>query len=215
MKIYTNKPRDHWVSPYRICEKVCFWREIDYDEPWVRKTNKVLEPVCTLWMNFLDIIHPKVNYIQIDRWDSWSLEHTLSPIILPLLKQLKETKHGSPFIDNEDVPKKLWDKGLKSNRGTYGNPDIHKINDKLDKNFHNRFDYILNEMIWTFEQLSMDDHEGQFYTHMTKTKGWESDEDIDKSIRDIKVDRKGLEAHNARIENGLRLFGRYYRSLWD
>jgi len=50
---------------------------------------------------------------------------------------------------------------------------------------------------------------------MTKTKGWESGKDIDKSIRNIKVDHKGLKAHNARIDNGLRLFGKYYRALWD
>ena len=70
-------------------------------------------------------------------------------------------------------------------------------------------------MIWTFEQLSMDDHEAPFYTHMTKTEGWENGKDINKSIRNIKVDRKGLKAHNTRIDNGLRLFGKYYRALWD
>lgn len=214
MKIYINKPRDHWVSPYRICEKVCFWREIDYDEPWVRRTNKVLEPVCTLWMNLLDIIHPKVNYIHIDPWDTWSMDSTLSPIILPMLKQLKATKHGAPFVDDEDVPPKL-----RANRDTKykGNvdPDLHKISDDVDPEFFKRFDYILDEMIWTFEQLSDWNNDKQFYTHMTKTEGWESGKDIDKSIRDIKVDHKGLKAHNDRIDNGLRLWGKYFRSLWD
>ena len=210
MKIYTNEPRDHWVSPYRICEKVCFWREIDYDEPWVRRTNKVLEPVCTLWMNLLDVIHPKVNYIKIDRWDTWSMDSTLSPIILPMIKQLKATKHGAPFVDDEDVPKRL----RIGAKGT-GDPDVHKLFEDNDNTFFERFDYILDEMIWTFEQLSMDDHEAPFYTHMTKTKGWETGEDINKSIRNIKVDHKGLKAHNTRIDNGLRLFGKYFRGLWD
>jgi hypothetical protein len=206
MKIYINKPRDHWVSPYRICEKVCFWREIDYDEPWVRRTNKVLEPVCTLWMNLLDVIHPKVNYIKIDRWDSWSLEHTLSPIILPILKQLKDTKHGAPFVDDKDVPKRL----RIGAKGT-GDPDVHKLFEDNDNTFFERYDYVLDEMIWTFEQLCMDDHEAPFYDHTESQK----EKDFNKSVRKIKVDHKGLKAHNARIDNGLRLFGRYYRAMWD
>jgi hypothetical protein len=48
---------------------------------------------------------------------------------------------------------------------------------------------------------------------MTKTVDW--DKDINKSIRDIKVDRVGLKKHEQRIDNGLRLFGKYFRSLWD
>jgi hypothetical protein len=125
-----------------------------------------------------------------------------------MLKQLKATKHGAPFVDDEDVPKKL----RIGAKGT-GDPDVHKLFEDGDNTFFERFDYILNEMIWTFEQLCMDDHEAPFYTHMTKTIDW--DKDIDKSIRDIKVDHKGLKAHNARIDNGLRLFGKYYRALWD
>ena len=206
MKIYINKPRDHWVSPYRICEKVCFWREIDYDEPWVRRTNKVLEPVCTLWMNLLDVIHPKVNYIKIDRWDSWSLEHTLSPIILPILKPLKDTKHGAPFVDDKDVPKRL----RIGAKGT-GDPDVHKLFEDNDNTFFERYDYVLDEMIWTFEQLCMDDHEAPFYDHTESQK----EKDFNKSVRKIKVDHKGLKAHNARIDNGLKLFGKYFRAMWD
>ena len=39
--------------------------------------------------------------------------------------------------------------------------------------------------------------------------------EVGKSINKIKVDRKGLKAHHDRISNGLILFGKYYRSLWD
>jgi hypothetical protein len=34
-------------------------------------------------------------------------------------------------------------------------------------------------------------------------------------MRGFWVDRPGEEAHHKRISNGLRLFGRYYRALWD
>ena len=34
-------------------------------------------------------------------------------------------------------------------------------------------------------------------------------------IGKTKIDTVGLNAHNARIDNGLRLFGKYFRTLWD
>jgi len=45
--------------------------------------------------------------IHIDRWDTWSMDHTLAPVILPMLVQLKATKHGAPCVDLEDVPEEL------------------------------------------------------------------------------------------------------------
>ncbi len=115
-------------------------------------------------------------------------------------------KHGAPFIADEDVPKNL----RVGAKGT-GNSDVHKLFEDNDNTFFERYDYILDEMIWTFEQLSMDDHEAPFYDHTESSK----EPDLNKSVRKLKVDRKGLKAHNARIQNGLRLFGKYYRSLWD
>jgi hypothetical protein len=126
-----------------------------------------------------------------------------------MLKELKRVKHGAPFVDDEDVPPKL-----RARRTVYkGNADpaLHQINDDVDKKFFKRFDYILDEMIWTFEQLCMDDHEAQFYDHTESRK----ETDLMKSVRKIKVDRVGLKKHNDRIDNGLRLFGKYFRALWD
>ena len=43
--------------------------------------------------------------VKIDRWDTWSMDHTLAPIILPMLVQLKATKHGHPA----DLTEQEWD----------------------------------------------------------------------------------------------------------
>ena len=43
--------------------------------------------------------------IRIDKHDTWSMDHTLAPIILPMLKQLKETNHGYPALLGENE----WD----------------------------------------------------------------------------------------------------------
>ena len=112
MKVWTSKYRNHWVSPYTILKTICFW-EKDEDRiynlkeepnnPYVRWVN-FLDPICTAWMKFLDFVHPRWNYVRLDPWDTWSFDHTLADIILPGLKQLRATKHGAPFVDDEDVP---------------------------------------------------------------------------------------------------------------
>ena len=208
MKIYINRPKNNWLSPYAIMEKVIFWREIDYDEPLVQNILKStkLGWFCDKLYTIRSFFNRDIKYIHIDPWDAWSLEHTLSPIILPILQELKRVKNGAPFIADEDVPKNL----RVGAKGT-GNSDVHKLFDDGDNTFFERYDYILDEMIWTFTQLSMDDHEAPFYDHTESSK----EPDLNKSVRKLKVDRKGLAAHNARINNGLRLFGKYYRSLWD
>lgn len=203
-----NKPKDNWLSPYTIAEKIIFWRKIDYDEPLVKGLAKVFAPFCNGLYKVRNCLNREINYVKIDYWDAWSVDSTLSPIIAPLLKELKKQKHGAPYVEDEDVPPRLRSKKTK---GKMGSPDIHAIDDGTDKNFFKRFDYILDEMIWTFEQLSDWDHEGKFYDHTESRK----EKDLNKSIRKIKVDRVGLQKHNERIENGLRLFGKYYRALWD
>ena len=211
MKVYVNKYKDHWVSPYTICENLCWWRKIDYDEPWVKFSVNILAPFSEALQSFLDVVDPKINYVKIDKWDTWSMDSTLAPIILPMLKQLKETKHGSPFVDDADVPAKLRSKPLPVKPSNLSKQaDVHKISE--DPKFHRRWDYILDEMIWAFEQLCKDDHEGQFYDHSLANN---PKDDLNKQVRKIKVDHVGLKKHNDRIDNGLQLFGKYYRNLWD
>lgn len=201
MKIYLSKPRNHWLSPYTILEKVIFWREIDYDERIIEKWNYRLEPFCKVWQKFLDFIHPEIQYVKIDCWDTWSMDHSLAPIILAMLKQLKESKHGSPNVDDEDVPDRL--------KSTSAPPKENEWD--TDEYWHERWDWVLDQMIWSFAQLCDDSHENAFYDHSeVKEK-----DDFNLQIQKIKVDHDGLNNHNARIDRGLRLFGKYYRALWD
>ena len=141
------------------------------------------------------VIHP---------YDTWNMDHTLAIIIVPMLKQLKETKHGAPNVDCIDVPMKLQPTQLEVVR--------YREEGETDKNFFNRWDYVMDEMIWAFEQIVDDDNDGQFYDDSEV----DYDEpDIDVRSKQLKVDREGFESHHKRIENGTRLFGKYYRSLWD
>ena len=200
MKIYMNGYPNTWLSPYTILEKVIFWREIDYDEVIVKKWVTVLTPFCEALQFVRKLFNPSIRYVKIDRYDTWSMDYTLAYIILPMLIQLKETKHGAPFTEDKDVPKEL--------RSTSAPPKENEWD--TDDNHFKRWDYILDEMIWAFEQKLKDDDEHQFFDH-TGTEGLPFEEKIGK----IKVDQKGLKAHQKRKENGFRLFGVYYQNLWD
>jgi len=209
MKVYLSSYRSHWISPYKIMEKIIFWREIDYEEPFIEKCSNVLTPICVVIQKVLDIIHPKINYVKIDRWDTWSMDHTLAEIILPMLKQLRAESHGSPFVDEEDVPAEMRSGKKKSKKMV--DPSIQALESSEDDMIHKRWQYVLDEMIWAFEQKVTDDAESKFFDH-SKSKGklpWHED------YVGPKVDWDGLNAHNERKRNAFRLFGKYYENLWD
>ena len=202
MKVYLSKYRYHWISPYTVLEKAFFWREIDYDEPIIDKWSDRLAPICQGIQKVLDFIHPKINYVKIDRWDTWSMDYTLSFIVVPMLKQLKETKHGAPFVDDEDVPEEI--------KSTSAPPKENEWD--TDENHFKRWDWALNEMIWAFEQNLNFDSEEKFFDHAE----WdEKEKDFGKNLHKIKIDQVGLKAHQDRKANGFRLFGKYYQGLWD
>jgi hypothetical protein len=234
MKVYINKYRSHWISPYTILEKVCFWekdKDVFYnleDDPnnKYQKWVDCLEPISKGLQKFLDFVHPKINYVKIDYWDTWSMDSTLAPIILPMLKQLQDTKHGSQMVDDEDIPYEMrttdheeWDD--QKCFDFYHEPQPARY----DNDVHDRWDWALNEMIWAFEQLCDEDHDAQFHTGVydMKSVACEWDENgkptmftFEKGPNDTShFDIEGYEKHNKRINNGLRLFGKYYRGLWD
>jgi hypothetical protein len=216
MKVYLSKYRYHWISPYKILEKVFFWREIDYDEPLIDKLSNILQPFCVGVQKILDTIHPKIDYVKIDKWDTWNMDTSLSQIILPMLKQLQATKHGAPFVEDEDVPEGL---NLRSTEAPA------KENEwDTDENWHKRWDWVLGEMIWAFDQLTSD-WEAQFHTgeidRVTTPYAWDESGkptmySWDKGPNDTsEFDSEGYRKHSERITNGTILFGKYYRGLWD
>lgn len=123
-------------------------------------------------------------YVEFHSYDTWCFSSTLTPIILPMLRKLKEEKHGSPLVEDSDVPNEL--------RG-----------DDIDK----KWDYVINEMIYAFSELSKDDWTNDYFTY--------EDASNELGIRCILKDPEGMKTNQARISNGLRLFGTYFESLWD
>jgi hypothetical protein len=210
------------VSPYKILETVCFWekdKDVFYDLEDTGKGRYVklvnfLNPFCVAWQKFLDFVHPRINYVKIDRYDTWSMDHTLADIILPMLKQLNTEKHGAPHVDDEDVPMELqsWTSPAK---------------DEYDTDGHHfaRWDWVLNEMVFAFECKVDDSWSDKFSSGEfdKKTVACKWDENgkatmyqwIDGPNNTYKLDIEGMQEVQKRISNGFRLFGKYYEALWD
>jgi len=192
------------------------------DRPdWVEKWTDRLEPVSRGIMWVLDRVHPKIDYVKIDKWDTWSMDHTLALIVLPMLKQLQATKHGAPNVDDEDVPEGV---GLRSTEAGA------KENEwDTDENWHKRWDWALKEMIFAFECKVDDSWEEAFRSGVMDVITVPVDKDGNEvpkgehkywQMKDgpkntYKCDYEGMRVVEARIQNGFRLFGKYYQALWD
>jgi hypothetical protein len=102
-----------------------------------------------------------------------------------------------------------------------------KINDAggdTDKHYFERWDWVLDEMIWAFQQ-KLEDWEEAYYSGETDTsfvkikekdeKGEELYEMVNGPNHTFEVDTEGMKKHEARIDNGIMLFAKYYGGLWD
>ena len=223
MKVYISSYRNHWLSPYHILEFVCFWEktnDVFYNledkpnapyEKWVN----FLDPICKVIAKVLDVIHPKVNYVKIDHWDTWSMDHTLGQIALPMLKQLKEKKHGSPIVDDEDVPEELKSTSAPAKENEWD----------IDDNHFKRWDWVMDEMIFAFEHHINKEWEeayrsGEFDHKSVACEWYENGKPKMFKLEEgpnhtYKADYEGMRVVEDRIKNGFRLFGKYYQGLWD
>jgi hypothetical protein len=199
MKVYIG-PYKTWYGPYQIVDIIFFWVDRkgifpDDDPLWNRWDYRLSEwlgnKLSDTWFNdiclwFNEKRKRKIS-IRIDEYDTWSMDHTLSYIIHPMLIQLKETKHGSGHVDDEDVPEELRSTSapeMTDEEKQYGHTDAF---------WHKRWDWVLDEMI---------------YAHASQFNDWE-DEYYDRK------DFDGMREIEKRIANGYRLFGKYYKGLWD
>ena len=149
MKVNIEPYVDRWVSyvhDHYMRDKYGYndWPETQTRyENLLEKTEDVLQWIYNHSINlYLDRKERKVK-IKIHNYDTWSMDHTLAPIILPMLKQLKETKHGAPAVEFKDVPEELHPpEGQTSKLYTHG---------KTDDNYYKRWDWVLDEMIYAFD----------------------------------------------------------------
>ena len=103
-------PYLNWYGPYQIADIVFFWTKA-HDE--VDRWDYRLKEKFGNWLSNTKVldacnwIHEKrkrTEIVKIHSYDTWSMDHTLSLIIHPMLVQLKNTNHGTPYTDDDDVP---------------------------------------------------------------------------------------------------------------
>lgn len=193
-------PYKSWYGPYQLVDMLFFWIDrkgifADDDsrhQRWDYRLSEWLgDKLADSWVNnvcnWIYSKRARKVRIHIDEYDTWSMDHTLSMIIHPMLEQLKATKHGAPHVDDEDVPEELRSTSapeLTEEQKNYGG---------TDDNFFKRWDWVMDEMI---------------FAHHCQFNDWE-DEYYDRK------DYDGMREIEKRIANGFRLFGKYYQGLWD
>ena len=159
--------------------------------------------------------------IEVDSFDTWSLDHTLALIILPALIQLKNTKHGVPSNFVEDIADD-W----------HSQDCFDFIKEDKDAVFEagcQKWEEVLDKIIWSFQQIAIDDEYDSQYHHGEMKIGWkpitvphpitgiveEMHEMVDENPNEHWYDHVGHTLHNERIQEGLDLFGKHLRDLWD
>ena len=150
--------------------------------------------------------------VRIDNCDIWNADNTLALIIHPMLIKIRDAKQGSPFTDDEDAPENLRSTAAKAKDNEWDTDEFHEA----------RWKWILNEMIHSFECELDDDWDQQFYSgtidHVIKKVeevGGEKFSTFENGpnhtfVIDIENRKKAWD----RRQEGLRLFSKYYHSLW-
>ena len=120
--------------------------------------------------------------------------------------------HGPRHVDDEDVPEEL--------KSTSAPPTEDY---DVDDNHFKRWDYVMDEMIFAHQSKLDDDWQSQFYTGVADYIHVEVPSEKYGKLYQMKegpnhtqtIDWEGMKAYEARIQNGFRLFGKYYQGLWD
>jgi len=203
-------PYVNWWGPYQIADLL---QKVGVSEDRCFSIGEYLSH--TKLNDLCEWIHSKRKrkvVIHIDDFDVWNMNDTLAMIALPMLIKLKGCKHGYPLVDDEDVPESI--------RSTNAPPKENAWD--MDAMAESRWEWVLNQIIWSFQQLHPDnDWEKQYESGVhdiiwVQSKDHPDCKEMKHGPNDtFKVDREGMEAHQQKIDNGMRLFGKYYGALWD
>ena len=235
----------NWFGPYQLAEAIMFWVPKEKDEYGFPHTadrvhkfgewlaHGIIEPEpevgdISSWgenrpetwiyrlLKWIDSKKKRKISVHIDKWDTWNMETTLGYIVRPMLKQLKEKTHGAPWVDDEDVPEEL--------RSTAA-PELtqeQKDTGHTDDNHFKRWNWVMDEMIFAFESLEggvNEDWEDQFTTGAYDYQSVKQEDGNYLMVQGPKhtaeTDWDARKEYGKRIQNGFRLFGKYYQNLWD
>ena len=178
MKVYISG-YPSWVGAYQIAEYFPY-RLRRYIE-----NCKLIDEIC----NYIYEKRKRRVWIKIDPSDTWSMDSTLSLIIVPMLKQLKDTSQSYGMIDEPDLPEGIEKESLEA---------WHWAIDRMIEAFSS--DITEWEEQWESGEVDLV-FENNTVVHGPK--------------HTFKRDEEGIAKQRAKIERGRQLFAKYYDSLWD
>ena len=181
MKI-TMGPYIEWWGPYQVVHLLTYlgFSQNTVDK-WAEKFPEWITDAC-LW------VHNKRNRtikVRIDKYDVWSMDSTLAPIILPMLKLLKEDKKSIPFLDVLHQVSRGYQRCF---------PFYSEGDDTVIDAGEKEWNAILDKMIWSFEQLI-------------------AEPDMEYVTDPLGIEK--MAKHQKKVSEGLILFGTHYRNLWS
>ena len=157
---------------------------------------------------------PRQVSVVIEKFDIWNMNDTLALIILPMLKMLKEDKHGVPgnmkslaYDSQSSWPQECF--------AFYSEDDADAFSAAVLE-----WEEILDKIIWSFEQIGID-WESQYWEVAPEFDFDEYPEDEGKELIPLRwktegeCDSAGLAAHGVRIQEGFDLFGKHYENFWS
>lgn len=142
-------PYEHWFGPYQLADVL---QRFGFSEKFCDKFGEYLDKTwISVFLNYFNKKQKRKVFVKIHPYDIWNSDHTLALIILPMLKEFAKQEELSPNVDDEDVPTQL-----KSSSAT-------SVDEwEQDENFHKRWKFVLNEMIFAFEEIVQDSHVPEF-----------------------------------------------------
>lgn len=140
--------------------------------------------------------------------DVWCVGEFVSKVLPPMLKQLKETKHG--------IPSNMFNKEDSFDKHGNAIEDVDMLAEK-------RWDEILNNIIWTFETSNKIIHRDWIYIEdeRKRTKQSKFFEGLNESNKKSKLFKDCGDYYimskkeNERYKKGWKLFEKHFYSLWD
>jgi hypothetical protein len=187
MKVHIGKYLN-WVGPYQIADALLFFANNETKRKfgeWLALDKYGNDSNLAKFCEWVYSKRKRKLKIRIDEYDVWSADSTLAAIILPVLRKFKERKQGSPSSMTG-----FWQTSMVDNQ--YCFPFYANDNKLAWDSAHTEWDSIVDKMIWSFEQLQPEfDWEEQYLGNFDKAR-----------------------EHEAKIQEGLDLFGKHFRDLW-
>lgn len=206
MKVKIGNYTDYF-GPYHLVEALCFWAPKIKDEygreespTWVEKIGDwVASTKITDFLMWIDSKKQRKIKIKIDRYDLWDLEHTLALIILPALMEFRNSKrYGIPMAtDLAFIP----------------------ISDDAEDAQMAAWNEILDKMIWSFQQIVNEETiEDDFWIQKPDFEGCNTGSEFIERINrgsGGKYDFEARKKYDEKVQEGLDLFSKHFRNLWD